>query len=100
MTDLFDRTFARVVSLAFLPARMTTIRLLWLPARGTIGLIFIATIVVAIPPVREWIAAERYGIQCLANTFKESAKAYCDFVIVLLQIAIAVAIGGIAVTEG
>jgi hypothetical protein len=100
MADLFDRTFAKVVSLVFLPAEKATARLLGIPARGTIALIFISTIIIAILPIREWIAHEQYGIRCLAPALKESAKAYCDFILVLLQIAIAITIGGIAITEG
>jgi len=66
---------------------------------GLIGIVLAGTVLGAEPHIRSFIVTNVFDTACLPAAVKETGKAYCDFAIVCLQLLLALALGGIFITD-
>ncbi|MFI4982479.1 MAG: hypothetical protein ACHQIO_19180 [Nevskiales bacterium] len=96
---MWDQMFKSVLPGLFFPTRIATPRAMSIPAAIFIGSLLLTAIVLAEPTIRNLVTADVFEVTCLPAAYKDAAKGYCDFAAIVLQILIAVVIGGIAITD-
>jgi hypothetical protein len=99
MTSRLDEAVKRIINVLFLPLEFTRPTLFAWPTLIATVIFLLATATFAAPPLREIIADTIFDVRCLTAVEKEHGKEYCDFAAILLQVLMALTIGGVFVTE-